>query len=237
MMNLNGIKALPTGNVIDLRRPKDYKFTVEEIAKLLHKVKRFNGFGISVCSHSVYVASTLYSLTGNPHIALRGLFHDAQEAYIGDLATPVKDIIGSEWDKLEIAIHDEILGQLGIRNKHNLTVTPLIKLVDAFALLEEVRWLEGEGRFKRDEQGVWDQVFKQTPELLGYSHLDLTGWYIERSSEGFNDFITLYDELVESTERLTHYVAVKYTAKDGEHTCYARADKAKYFQEVMGAVR
>jgi 5'-deoxynucleotidase YfbR-like HD superfamily hydrolase len=63
---------------------------IEDIARALSKICRFNGHikndGIySVAQHSIYV-----SLECNIEDGLHGLLHDASEAYIGDWATPIK---------------------------------------------------------------------------------------------------------------------------------------------------
>ena len=89
----------------------------------------------------MWVARTLYYITGNPHIALLGLMHDAQEAYIGDIATPVKHVAGNAWDELENKLQRAIQWQLFIQHENNLGAKGLVKLIDLVSLkLEYEQW-------------------------------------------------------------------------------------------------
>lgn len=238
-MNLNGVKALPNGNVIDLRRPSEYTFTVEEIAKLLSKVKRFNGWGMSVARHSTIVANILFYLTRNPHIALLGLLHDAQEGYVGDIATPVKDLISSQWERLEKSIHREILFQLNVKHENAKGAEKLVKLIDKVALKAEFEVLESRGRFKRDEQGVWNETFKGMPPLIRASRERL----IDLTENGVD---TYYDEdevaFVYSFEHFTfectspaYWAEVEYKTIDGnKQTCLVREEMTERFTALLG---
>lgn len=228
-MNLYGVKALPTGNVIDLKTPSEYSFTVEEIAKLLSAVKRFNGFGVSVADHSVWVADTLYLLTGSPYIALAGLFHDAQEGYVGDLATPVKHIAGAEWDKLEYSIYNEILSQLHIKHTLNLCSMPLVKYVDMLALRNETEYLTELKRFTKDDQGVWDEVFKDVKPLS--SSIDIRE--TDEPSETFKEAYLTYAKMSEDTS--IDYVECSYITNDGKYSCMVAKDKVELFLKLLGA--
>ena len=54
---------------------------------------RFNGHCksfYSIAEHSVWVASIMFTESGNPAAGLAGLMHDAAESYIGDLVRPIK---------------------------------------------------------------------------------------------------------------------------------------------------
>lgn len=229
-MNLNGVKALPNGNVIDLRKPSEYTFTVEEIASLLAEVKRFNGYGISVASHSIWVAHTLFRLTGNPHIALLGLFHDAQEGYIGDIATPVKELVGSEWDKLETAINLEILSQLNIKHELNLATMPLVKLVDMVALYHEVQLLVEQGIYTLDKQGVWETTFKDIKPLNSELHI------CEQTSPAYSfTFVYKLYKSICGSDNVCTYVEQTYTTKDGKYTCMVEENTLHIFQQELGA--
>lgn len=166
-MKLNGIKALPTGNVIDLNNVSDYKFTVEEIAELLSHVRRFNGYGMDVASHSIWVANVLYYLTGNPHIALLGLLHDAQEGYIGDIATPVKHVAGNAWDELENKLQRAIMCQLFIHHENNLGTKGLVKLVDLASLKLEYEQMVESGTYKPDNEGIWEAALANINTIEG----------------------------------------------------------------------
>jgi 5'-deoxynucleotidase YfbR-like HD superfamily hydrolase len=67
---------------------------INEIAVSLSRLARFNGhttlgyFPYSVAQHSVMVSHMVPQ-----HLALAGLLHDSTEAYLGDFATPLKNLL------------------------------------------------------------------------------------------------------------------------------------------------
>lgn len=191
-MDLNGIRSLPTGNIINFHNPGDYKFDISEIAQLLSKVIRFNGFGTDVVTHSFYVAEVLLYLTGNPHIALLGLLHDAHEAYTGDISSPVKHILGKKLEDLERMVQRAILWQLNAKHEDGLGAERLIKLIDLYAMREEVRAMVAEGRFTLDNQGVWEQALRPVERMT----LEGTPSFTLQRAE-VNDFIATYHNLCE----------------------------------------
>lgn len=74
-----------------------------DIALQLARVNRYGGMylssiltGYSVAQHSVWV-----SYKCAPEDALRGLFHDAAEAYLGDMIGPVKGCVGRAYKDIE----------------------------------------------------------------------------------------------------------------------------------------
>lgn len=211
-MKLNGIKALPTGNVIDLNNVNDYKFTVEEIADLLSHVKRFNGFGMDVASHSLWVARTLYYLTGNPHIALLGLMHDAQEAYIGDIATPVKHVAGNDWDELENKLQRAIQWQLFICHENNLGDKGLVKLVDLVSLKLEYEQMVEAGTFKPDSKGVWEAALANVNTIEGIDPP-------KEDPKSAVDFVFAYNHYKALCEEQVSYTKCKYLFNGESYIC------------------
>jgi len=80
-----------SGIAFDLLNPQPEMILIEDIAHSLSLINRFNGaalFPYSVAQHSLYVASLL-----PPELKLHGLLHDAAEAYIGDMVSPLKKIM------------------------------------------------------------------------------------------------------------------------------------------------
>lgn len=66
---------------------------VEDIIHALARVNRYTGHTThpySVAQHSVYVSYILKQWGYNREMQLQGLFHDASEAYIADVAGPLK---------------------------------------------------------------------------------------------------------------------------------------------------
>lgn len=83
--------------------PEAYEFSVDEIAAVLDSVARWSGHTstkYSVLQHSLAVCAEAEARLSDPahtftreeraRIQLQALFHDAAEAYIGDIPTPLK---------------------------------------------------------------------------------------------------------------------------------------------------
>lgn len=80
-----------TGIAFDLRDPRPEMVCLEDIVHSLSLMNRFNGaalFPYSVAQHSLHVAELL-----PPSLRLDGLLHDAAEAYIGDMVSPLKQVL------------------------------------------------------------------------------------------------------------------------------------------------
>jgi hypothetical protein len=75
-------KVFPLSMTVD-------QICIEDIAHALSNLCRFTGHGpfYSVAQHSVYVALLAEP---DPELMLWGLLHDGPEAYINDLASPIK---------------------------------------------------------------------------------------------------------------------------------------------------
>lgn len=76
------------GGSFDLMAPRPHQVDFEEIAHALSHLCRFAGHTrkfYSVAEHCCRVADIL-----PPPLRIYGLLHDAKEAYIGDITTPVK---------------------------------------------------------------------------------------------------------------------------------------------------
>src|SRR5205085_1920126 len=80
--------------------PSPRDVDIRDIAHGLARINRFNGRikydHYSVAQHSVLVSRLL-----PPPYKLFGLLHDAGEAYLGDLITPVKRLFREFYDAVE----------------------------------------------------------------------------------------------------------------------------------------
>lgn len=77
-------------NPLDLH-PEDV--CIEDIAHHLSLICRYTGacpFHFSVAQHSLMVSAFMYHEWGIAIAALAGLLHDASEAYLNDIASPIK---------------------------------------------------------------------------------------------------------------------------------------------------
>jgi len=69
-------------------------YVLADIAHHLATINRYGGaaiFPYSVAQHSVALSVAIWDATHDPVLCLDALFHDAEEAYTGDLRTPIKD--------------------------------------------------------------------------------------------------------------------------------------------------
>jgi 5'-deoxynucleotidase YfbR-like HD superfamily hydrolase len=108
-----------SGRKINITNPDPTTIVIEDIAWALSRLPRFSGHSIpyvpySVAQHCIQVAEDLKEY--GPRVQLLGLLHDAAEAYINDLPSPVKHIpeIHAVIKKLEDSLMDAIYKSLGI---------------------------------------------------------------------------------------------------------------------------
>lgn len=119
-----------TGIEIDFQNLSPEVFTIEDIAKGLSVISRFAGQAkglISVAEHSINVAKLV-----PPHLKLEALLHDASEAYLMDIAKPIKQLL-PDYARLE----NEVMRNIAIKFKLSFPFDELIKKADnQVALLE-----------------------------------------------------------------------------------------------------
>lgn len=132
---LDGVVCTFSGAPFDVRAPYESRILIEDIAHALSQTSRFGGHTLryySVAQHSVVVCDLCSNTAG-----LQGLLHDAAEAYLVDLPTPIKNLCPeyAVWEK-------NILGAIGKTFGANLQdIHPLVKLADQIAFSWEVKSL------------------------------------------------------------------------------------------------
>jgi hypothetical protein len=111
----------------------DPKFDIDEIAHALSMQCRYTGHTdrfYSVAEHSVLVANIMTALNlGDP---LEGLLHDANEAYLSDIASPWKALL-PDYKKIEAKIEGPMRKHFGLPEK----ITDGCKYADWVALFAE----------------------------------------------------------------------------------------------------
>lgn len=115
---------------------KDVK--LEDIAHSLSQICRFNGhtkFFYSVAQHSVNVSSLLKNTGLSRRIQILGLLHDASEAYICDIPTPLKKNIPG-YVSAEHRIEKIILEALHILEPTDTELSIIRKFDNAMLVIE-----------------------------------------------------------------------------------------------------
>lgn len=140
---------LQSGNIYDFNNVKENVITIEDIALSLSNICRYGGSvdkHYSVAQHSVYV-----SLCVDEQYAMEGLMHDAAEAYLGDIPTPLKMML-SDYKLIEAVHEREIFSRFGL-------IYPMpqaVHIADRQVLLAEIRDIKPKNPY-------WDCLFTHEP--------------------------------------------------------------------------
>ena len=156
-----------SGRRLDLLDPTPVDIEVADIAHGLAFVARWNGqtagdWPYSVAEHSLLVES-LYA-AAQPGVAARwrlaALLHDAPEYVIGDMISPVKSAVGSEYGALEARLAAAIHLRFGLPAVLPAAVKRAIKAADRVSA-----WLEAV-QIAGFSEGEADRFFGRPPPGL-----------------------------------------------------------------------
>lgn len=165
-MNKPCWKRVASGKYVDLNNLKPEDIDLYDIEVALNNIIRFTGHHkdtkpLTVAQHSVLVCelSRMYEPDdGELHRA--ALIHDFAEAYIGDVATPVKKAMGDHWHDFARPIEDLVEKEVNgyLFDEH---VRERVKLYDLLALDIERRsmWKDQRGK------AYWPPVPKYVGDL------------------------------------------------------------------------
>lgn len=128
----------------DYLNPRPEDILIEDIAHALSQICRFTGHTslfFSVAQHSIFVSKLV-----SPEFALAGLLHDAQEAYVNDLSSPLKTIIDGNYNMIHDLIQRTILTKFGL----SPIIPDNVKLVDEIVTINEL-WCLIDSNYKSEE--------------------------------------------------------------------------------------
>lgn len=129
---------LLSGEYFDLAEPEACAFQVSDIAHALGNICRFTGHTqrfYSVAEHSVICSHMV-----PPEDAMAALMHDAAEAFIGDVSSPLKSLL-PDYKAVEHRVEQAIWSRLDLPP----TLPPSVKIADRRALAVEQRVCMGNG--------------------------------------------------------------------------------------------
>ena len=139
-----------SGRRLDLLNPSPLDIEIEDIARGISRVARWNGqtsgvYPLSVAQHSVIVAELLKSYNENIEIKwqLAALLHDAAEYIISDMITPLKSFLGEEYIQLEEKIQSAINIRFSLPAEIPKKIYKLIKNCDRQTAFIEAIQLAG----------------------------------------------------------------------------------------------
>lgn len=171
--------------------PENYKYSVKGIAASLSKLCRFTGHTrnfYSVAEHAVLVSKLVPK-----EYSLWGLLHDAHEAFIGDIASPLKAHIGANISGYEHRIDAALCKSLNIPYPSpmvhkNVKDADLVALaIEAFYLMPTGAWEEFDfrGMTVAELVGCAPAPVCLPPRAAERAFLDRYAYILECEASGF----------------------------------------------------
>ncbi len=139
-----------SGRRLDLLDPSPLDVEIRDIAHGLARIARWNGQTVgahmfSVAQHSLLVEELcrIFSPGLKPRWCLAALLHDASEYVVGDLISPFKAAIGSDYKALELRLLSAIYTRFALPAEIPVSIAKQIKRADQAAAYLEATQLAG----------------------------------------------------------------------------------------------
>lgn len=166
-----------SGIHFSLTEPKPEMVNVEDIAYALSNIYRWNGHcprRISVAQHSIFVSMLAGGKCEEPPLQheaeMFGLLHDAAEAYVGDLTSPLKAMIPA-FETIELNIRHTVFDALEVQEYWKYTNMVYVAWADKESWLFEREFLWQDGTLATDRGWV-----KERAQAIGEMLLLMTTW-------------------------------------------------------------
>jgi len=139
-----------SGRRLDLLDPSPFDIEIEDIARGLARVARWNGqtsgdHAFSVAEHSVVVEHLFSELNpkASPADRLAALLHDAAEYVIGDMISPFKQALGIDYKAFEARLEEAIHLRYGLPPTIPVKLKKKIKQCDLYCAYFEATQIAG----------------------------------------------------------------------------------------------
>jgi 5'-deoxynucleotidase YfbR-like HD superfamily hydrolase len=176
-----------SGRRLDLLDPSPLDVEIEDIAHGLARVARWNGQTsgahiFSVAQHTLLVEAVMRAQCPriDARLRLAALLHDAPEYVIGDMISPFKAVLGSDYRKVEKRLLAAIHLRFGLPSELDAEIEQQIKAADRGAAYLEATLLAG---FSEAEAR---RLFGRDPGLPDTVREDyLTPWSAAKAEKRF----------------------------------------------------
>ncbi|MCQ0987039.1 HD family hydrolase [Jiella marina] len=137
-----------SGRRLDLIDPSPLDVEITDIAHGLARVARWNGqtrgdFAFSVAQHSLIVEEIVAEREPDPRWRLAALLHDAPEYVIGDMISPFKTVLGSDYKAVEKRLQAAVHLRFGLPGELPQRIEKAIKAADRLSAYHEATRLAG----------------------------------------------------------------------------------------------
>jgi hypothetical protein len=161
-----------SGIPFDILNPHPENVDIVDVAHHLSRINRFTGAikfeHYSVAQHSILCAKVMRIMA--PQFELHALLHDAHEAYIGDISTPMKNAIEAYAGdgliaRVEQDVESAVWRKLG---KSALQDKKLVKTIDLWAC-----WRESHDVLAGTRPDVWRPLDDEVARRMGGEDLSM----------------------------------------------------------------
>jgi len=158
-MNINTIG----GQEIDLNNPRPSDIDLNDILHALSHINRYNGHTIqpySVAQHTLAMVMFMEAKKSRFAATQAALIHDFPEYLLGDITTPLKRLLGPEYDALTMRLENAICKRFDVLDggRHFRAIyDQSVESVDKMAARSEMKLLETT-HDTQDTDGVMDRV-------------------------------------------------------------------------------
>lgn len=166
--------------------------SLSEIAHSLAQINRFTGHCVrpySVAEHSLLVCRIAAHHGADYNLQFAALMHDAHECITGDVASPIKQVLGKAWADFEAAQQLIVARRFGLVYI-NCSYELFIKTCDLIALATERRDLMP---FDAKTHKPWPVLDTEGGEIVPFKSKSL-GIFLHKINPAHNDWNYWADE-------------------------------------------